>query len=73
MQFSYVFHQVRLQPRMNLTVSNAQMFLNKLNKSRSMLVRNLFKKGKRINKYRWRIKGFCEKGRDRIHKTKKKN
>jgi hypothetical protein len=32
--------------RMNLMVSNAQMPLNKLNKSRGMLVRNLFRKGK---------------------------
>jgi hypothetical protein len=39
-------------------VSNAQMSLNELNKSRGMLVRNLFRKGKRRNKCRERRKGF---------------
>jgi hypothetical protein len=50
MQFPHVFHKVGLQLKMNLTVSNAQMLLNELNKFRGMLVRNLFGKGKRINK-----------------------
>jgi hypothetical protein len=48
------------------------MPLNKLNKSNVMLVRNLFRKAKRINKCRKRRKGFKEKGGDRIPKTKKK-
>jgi hypothetical protein len=43
---------------MNLMVSNAQMPLNELNKSKGMLVRNLFAKGKRRNKCRERRKGF---------------
>jgi hypothetical protein len=37
MQFSHVFHQVGLQLKMNLTVFNAQMPLNELNKSKGML------------------------------------
>jgi hypothetical protein len=61
MQFPHVFYQVGLQLRMNLTVSNAQMPLNELNKSRGMLVRNVFGKGKRRNKCRGRRKGFEEK------------
>jgi hypothetical protein len=73
MQFSYVFYRVELQLIMNLTVSNAQMSLNELNKSRGMLVRNLFGKEKRRNKCRGRRKGFERKERDRIPKTKKKN
>jgi hypothetical protein len=47
---------------MNLMVSNAQMPLNELNKSRGMLERNLFGKGKKINKCRGRIKRFKGKG-----------
>jgi hypothetical protein len=43
---------------MNLIVSNAQMPLNELNKFRGMLMRNLFRKGKRKNKCRTRRKGF---------------
>jgi hypothetical protein len=43
---------------MNLMVSNAQMSLNKLKKSKGMLVRNLFGKGKKRNKCRGRRKGF---------------
>jgi hypothetical protein len=43
---------------MNLMVSNVQMPLNELNKSRSMLVRNLFGKGKKRNKCRRRRKRF---------------
>ena len=58
MQFPHVFHQVRLQLRMNLTVSNAQMPLNELNKSRGLLVRNLFEKERRINNCKVRRKGF---------------
>ena len=61
MQFSHVFHQVILQLRMNLIVSNAQMPLNKLNKSKGMLIRNLFEKTKRINKCIGRRKEFEEK------------
>jgi hypothetical protein len=57
---------------MNLMVSNAQIPLNELNKSRGMLVRNLFGKGKRRNKCRGRRKGFEGKGGDRIPKTNKK-
>jgi hypothetical protein len=57
---------------MNLMVSNAQMPLNKLNKSGGMLVRNLFRKEKRRNKCRGRRKGFKEKGGDRIPKRKNK-
>jgi hypothetical protein len=56
--------------RMNLMVFNAQMPLNKLNKSRGMLVRNLFSKRKRRNKCRGRRKGFEGKGKDRISKKK---
>jgi hypothetical protein len=52
--------------------SNAQMPLNDLNKSKGMLMRNLFGKGKRRNKCRERRKGFEGKERDRIPKTKKK-
>jgi hypothetical protein len=40
------------------------MSLNELNKSRGMLVRNLFGKVKRINKCRVRRKRFEEKGGD---------
>jgi hypothetical protein len=58
---------------MNLTVSNAQMPLNELNKFRVMLVRNLFRKGKRKNKCKRRRKGFEGKRGDRIPKTKKNN
>jgi hypothetical protein len=36
---------------MNLTISNAQIPLNELNKYRGMLMRNLSGKGKRRNKY----------------------
>jgi hypothetical protein len=54
-----------------MTVSNAQMPLNELNKYRGMLVRNLFGKGKRRNKYRGRRKWFEGKGGDQIPKTKK--
>jgi hypothetical protein len=54
--------------RMNLMVSNAQMPLNKLNKSRGMLVRNLFRKGKEEINARRRRKGFEGKGKDRISK-----
>jgi hypothetical protein len=57
---------------MNLVVSNAQMSLNELNKSRGMLVRNLFRKGKRRNKCRERRKGFEGKIGDQIPKTNKK-
>ena len=39
MQFSHVFHQVGLQLRINLTVSNAQMSSNELNKFRGMTPR----------------------------------
>jgi hypothetical protein len=56
---------------MNLTVSNAQIPLNELNKSRGMLMRNLFGKEKRINKCRGRIKGFDGKGGYRIPKQRK--
>jgi hypothetical protein len=72
MQFSYVFYRVELQLIMNLTVSNAQMSLNELNKSRGMLMRNLFGKEKRRNKCKERRKGFERKEGDRIPKTKKK-
>jgi hypothetical protein len=41
---------------MNLTVSNAQIPLNELNKYRDMLVRNLSRKGKRRNKYKGKKK-----------------
>jgi hypothetical protein len=58
---------------MNLAVSNAQMPLNKFNKFRGMLVRNLFGKGMRRNKCSGRRKGFEEKGGDRIPKKKKHN
>jgi hypothetical protein len=57
---------------MNLRASNAQMSLNELNKSRSILVRNLFKMGNRINKCIGRRKWFKGKGGDQIPKTKKK-
>jgi hypothetical protein len=59
---------------MNLMVSNAQMPLNELNKFKSMLVRNLFRKGNRRNKCRRRRrrKWFDGKRGDRIPKTKKK-
>jgi hypothetical protein len=60
MQFPHVFHQVGLQLRMNLTVSNAQMSLNEFNKFKDMLVRNLFGNGKRINKCREKRKGLME-------------
>jgi hypothetical protein len=73
MQFPHVFQQVELQLRINLTISNAQMPLNELNKSRGMLVRNLFEKRKRRNKYRRRKKGLEGKGGDLIPKTNKKN
>jgi hypothetical protein len=53
-------------------LSNAQIPLNELNKFRSMLVRNLFGKGKRRNKFRGRKKWFEGKGGYRIPKTKKK-
>jgi hypothetical protein len=43
---------------MNLMVSNAQMPLNELNKSRGMLMRNFFRMGERRNKCRGRRKGF---------------
>ena len=58
MRFPHVFHQVGLRLKMNLTVFNTQMPLNELNKSKGMLVRKLFEKGKRRNKYRGRRKGF---------------
>jgi hypothetical protein len=51
------------------------MPLNELNKFKSMLVRNLFRKGNRRNKCRKRRirrKWFDGKGGDRIPKTKKK-
>jgi hypothetical protein len=48
------------------------MSLNELNKSRGMLVRNLFGKEKRRNKCKGRRKGFERKEGDRILKTKKK-
>jgi hypothetical protein len=48
------------------------MPLNELNKSRCMLVRNLFKKRKRRNKCKGRRKWFEGKGGDQIPKTKKK-
>jgi hypothetical protein len=73
MQFSHVFHQVRLQLRMYLKVSNAQMHLNELNISRGMLVRNLFGKGKKRNKCKGKRKGFEGKSGDRIPTTKKNN
>jgi hypothetical protein len=57
---------------MKLMVSNAQMPLNELNKSRGMLMRNLFEKEKRKNKCRGRRKGFGGKRGDQIPKTKKK-
>jgi hypothetical protein len=47
------------------------MPLIELNKSKGMLVRNLFGKGKRRNKCKGRRKGFKGKG-DQIPKTKKK-
>jgi hypothetical protein len=47
MQFSHVFYQVGLQLKMNLTVSNAQMSLNKLNKSNGMLEK-LVREGEEI-------------------------
>ena len=67
MQFSHVFHQVRLQLRINLMVFNAQMPLNELNKSNGM-----FRKGNRRNKCRGRKKGFKEKGENRMPKIKNK-
>jgi hypothetical protein len=74
MQFSHVFHQVGLQLKMNLTISNAQMHLNELNKSRYILVRNLFGKVKIRNKCRGRRKWFEGKEGDRMPKIKiKKN
>jgi hypothetical protein len=72
MQFSLMFHQVGLQLRINLMVSNVQMLLNELNKFRGILVRNLFGKEKRRNKCKRRRKRFEGKGGDRILKTKKK-
>ena len=47
------------------------MPLNELNKSRGMLVRNLFGKGKRINECKGRRKRFEGKGGEWIPKTKK--
>jgi hypothetical protein len=47
------------------------MSLNELNKSKSILVRNLFEMGNRINKCRGRRKWFKGKGGDQIPKTKK--
>jgi hypothetical protein len=60
---------------MNLTVSNAQIPLNELNKYRDMLVRNLSGKGKRRNKYKGKKKKkrFERKGGNQILKTKKNN
>jgi hypothetical protein len=58
MQFSHVFYQVGLQLRINLMISNAQIPFNKLNKSRSMLVRILLGKAKKRNKCRGRRKMF---------------
>jgi hypothetical protein len=52
-------------------VSNTQMPLNELNKSKSMLVRNLFRKGKRKNKCRKRRKEFY--GKMRKFNTQNKN
>jgi hypothetical protein len=48
------------------------MPLNKFNKSRGMLVRNLFGKGKRRNKCRGRIKGFEGKRRRSNTQNKEK-
>jgi hypothetical protein len=55
-----------------MDISNAQMSLTKLNKSKGMLMRNLFGKEKRRSKCKGRRKTFEEKGGDRILKTKKK-
>jgi hypothetical protein len=49
------------------------MPLNVFNKSRGMLVRNLFGKGKRRNKCRGRRKELEGKGGDRIPKQRNNN
>jgi hypothetical protein len=72
MQLPHVFHEVGLQLGMNLTVSNAQILLNKLNKSKDMLVRNLFGKGKRRKKIKGRIKVFEGKRRRSNTQNKEK-
>jgi hypothetical protein len=55
-----------------LMVSNVQMSLNEFNKSKGMLMRNLFGKEKKINKCIGRKKGL-EKRRRSNTKTNKKN
>ena len=58
---------------MNLTVSNAQIPLNKLNKSKGILIRNLFRKGKIINNAEEKENGLRKNEEIEYPKQRKNN